>query len=108
MIEAILSPQVIALGAAVSWVSALILVYFARRSRPPVLVLTERAVVAVIISGFLTVYAVVATNTNLDYAIFHFEVGRDLLRLGALTLSAIAPVWVVLWYTGHLNDGNGS
>jgi hypothetical protein len=108
MTEAILSPTVIALGAAVSWVSAAILVYFAFRSRPRVLVLTERAVVAVILSGFLTVYTVVALNTNLDYAFFPFEVARDLLRLGVLLMSAIAPVWVVLWFTGHLSDGNGS
>lgn len=105
MIDAILSPEVIALGAVISWVSAVSLVWAARHAKPRVGALTERAIIAVLISTFLTMYAFVAWNTNAGYPLFDFDAGLRLLRGLVLLLSLVSPLWLVLWLTGRLGDG---
>lgn len=106
MTDGILSPGVIALGALVSWCSAFGLLYAADHAKPPVGALTERAVIAVVISLFLTMYALVAGNTDAGFAWFPFEQGVAILRVGALALSLVGPTWLVLWWTGRLGDGS--
>jgi hypothetical protein len=105
VIDAILSPGVIALGALVSWFSAISLVWAARHAKPRIGALTERAIIAVLISTFLTVYAFVAWNTNAGYPLFDFEAGLRLLRGLVLLLSLVSPLWLGLWLTGRLGDG---
>lgn len=105
VIDAILSPGVIALGALVSWLSAIGLSVAAYTATPRVGALTERAVIAVLISAFLTLYALVAANTEGGFVLFPFEESVRFLRVGVLLLAGIGPVWLVLWATGNLGDG---
>lgn len=98
-------PVFIAIGAIVSWLSAIGLCWAAYLAKPRVGALTERAVLALGISAFLTVYALVAANTTSGYLWFPFEDGVTLLRVAALGLSLVAPIWLVLWWTDNLGDG---
>ena len=104
-IDAILSPGTIAIGAAVSWLSTAGLVYAAVKADPPIGALTERAVVAFLISTFLTLYVLVAINTHLGFAVIPFEGVVRLLRVAVLSLALVGPAWLVLWWRGRLGDG---
>lgn len=98
-------PVLIVIGAVVSWLSAIGLVYAASIASPKVGALTERAILGLIISAFLTVYAFVAYNTESGFEFFPFESTVALLRIAVLGLSMVAPVWLLLWWTGRLGDG---
>jgi hypothetical protein len=97
-------PWLIAAGALISWLSAIGLVIAARSAQPRVTALTERAVVAVVISVFLTMYAFFAYNTQLGFALLPAGDALWLLRVGVLGLSFIGPAWLLLWATGRLVD----
>ncbi|HEY6568594.1 MAG TPA: hypothetical protein VI341_13845 [Actinomycetota bacterium] len=100
--DGLISPAVIALGAIVSWLSALGLIAAARSANPRVNALTERAVIAVVISIFLTIYVFIAANTEAEFAMLPPEATIRLLRIAVLGLSFIGPAWLVLWATGRL------
>ena len=105
MIDAILSPGVIGLFALIAWVSAFILLRAAFRADPPVGALTERAVIALVIAVFLTLYAIVASNTNFGLGVFTPDGARRIIRAAVIVLGLVPVAWVVLWLTGHLGEG---
>lgn len=106
MNDLLVAPSLIALGALVSWLSAIGLVWAAWTARPRVIALVERAVIAVLLSLFLTVYVVIAYNADNGNVLFTVEASRRVVRLTVLGLSLIAPVWLGLWLSGRLGDGS--
>lgn len=102
MTDGLISPTVIAAGAILSWLSAIGLLVAAHTAVPRVNALTERAIVAVIISAFLTLYALVAANTAAGFTWLGPEDALRLLRIGVVGLSFVGPAWLLLWLTGRL------
>lgn len=102
VVDGLLSPPVIAVTAFAAWVSAVVLVRAARHARPSVGALTERAVIAVLIAVMLTIYAVVAANTDIGSSLFDQDTGRRFVRLVVVMVGAIPVVWCYLWLRGRL------
>ena len=88
----------------VAWIAALVLVRAARRAH--IGALTERAVAAVIIAGFGTLWAIVRTAQLLGLA--EHDAMVTIIRVGVLVLLTIPVGWAVLYVTGRLGDnGDG-
>jgi hypothetical protein len=104
IVDTILSPGVIAIAAVVSWVSALTLLWASGRADPRVNALNERAWIAVLLSLFLTVYAIVSLNSEIDFALILRDDARRIVRLGVIVLGVIGPTWLFMWWTGRLGD----
>lgn len=84
-----------------AWLSAIILVYLAWGAK--VGALTERAVIAVGIAAFGTVYSLAAYNT--DYAqIIPAETVKFLVRISVVFLLLLPVWWTILYATGRLGD----
>jgi hypothetical protein len=87
---------------AIAWLSAVILLALARRSH--VGALTERALIAVAIALFGTVYSIVIYDSSVT-DILPFEAARVLLRAVVVLLLLLPVYWTVLYFTGRLGDG---
>jgi hypothetical protein len=83
-----------------AWVSASILVR-AARVRPHIAVLTERAIVAVGIAVFGTIYAVVVVNGEFNL-VFDMEASIVVVRIGVVALLALPAYWSWAYTTGRL------
>jgi len=88
-----------------AWVSVLILVRAARREH--IGALTERAVVAVVIAIFGTVYSGVVANAEVA-RLFDTQSMVVLVRFGVIVLLLLPIYWTLLYLTGRLgDDGKG-
>jgi hypothetical protein len=83
-----------------AWVSASVLVR-AARVRPHIAVLTERAVVAVGIAVFGTVYALVVINGEFGL-VLDIEASIVAVRLGVVILLSLPAYWSWAYATGRL------
>jgi hypothetical protein len=88
-----------------AWACAVFLVWKAWGAR--IGALTERAIVAIGLSIFGTIYSAAVYNTDiaqwLDNAVVKFWV-----RLGVVALLFLPIIWAALYLTGHLgDDGHG-
>ena len=63
--------------------------------KPRIGALTERAVIALIISAFLTAAAVLVLNTATDRGLFGLEVARLVFRLASLAIGFVPLAWLV-------------
>lgn len=96
-------PATIVVLTIVAWTCAVVLVRAAWGA--DIGALTERAIVAVGIAGFGTVYSLVVTNTELGQPVAHdFTVFA--VRLCVIGLLLIPPVWLFLYARRRLG-GNG-
>lgn len=86
----------------VAWLCAMFLVWIARGAR--VGALSERAVVAVGIAAFGTLYSLAVYNTEFG-RILDNEIVRNAVRVGVSLLLLLPVVWVVLYLTGRLGGG---
>jgi len=98
-IEHVLALLIIPL-AVYAWVSASILVR-AARIRPHIAVLTERAIVAVGIAVFGTIYAIVVINGEFRLAL-DVEASIVAVRLGVVILLSLPAYWSWAYATGRL------
>lgn len=81
----------------VGWPSTVILIRAALR-RPRIAALTERAVVAVILSTTVTIYAVLTLNTENGYPLFGSDIGRAIVRVFMIVLGLIPVLWAALYF----------
>jgi len=96
----------IALGALTiaSWASTFLLVRAARRP-PHIGALTERAVIAVILSAFGTICVVLVLNTDTGQGFIAVDLARVLFRFSLFAFLLIPCVWLGLYVTNRLGDG---
>lgn len=105
MIELVLAGAILPL-AVFAWMSAAILIIAARR-RPNIGALTERAVVAVGIASFGTIYSVVVVNSEV-VRLFDLGVAVVVVRLAVVGLLCLPAFWSFAYITGRLgDDGKG-
>jgi len=92
-----LLPVAVVLLTIVSWISTAILVRHALH-KPRVGALTERAILAVIISitGTLSIVVLVVATGEMS------EPARNVLRLAMLALLGVPSYWTYLYYSGRL------
>lgn len=91
----------------ISWVSAFVLVR-AALPRPRIGALTERAIIAVVIALFVTVYALAALNTDAHFPFFDTDTVRFIVRIFVVILGLLPAWWTFLWLTGRLGEsGHG-
>jgi hypothetical protein len=83
-----------------AWVSASILVR-AARIRPHIAVLTERAIVAVGIAVFGTIYAIVVINAEMGLWL-DIDASVVAVRLGVVVLLSLPAYWSWAYATGRL------
>jgi hypothetical protein len=93
----------IAIGCLVvaSWLSSGLLVRHAL-VRPRIGALTDRAIIAVIISIFGTVSVLLTLNTDTGWAFFAVDVARATFRLSVLALLFVPVMWLALYLTDRL------
>ena len=70
--------------------------------RPRIPPLTERAIAGIVISSFVTVYGLVASNTDAGFLTFDAEAAKTLVRFLVLVVGLLPIVWGVLYVTGRL------
>jgi len=80
----------------IDWIATGVLVILAVQ-RPRIAFLTERAVIAVVVSGVTTVYGLVALNTQLGFPIFDADTAKVIVRLAIVVLGAAPIVWLALY-----------
>lgn len=102
MIEPILTALVFAL-VPVTWLSTGILVVYAYQ-RPRIGALTERAVIAVMISLLITASAVLVLNTALGRTLFDADLARIIFRVSLLGIGLVPAAWLVLFLTKRLGQ----
>ncbi len=83
----------------IGWTSAVILVR-AARVPPAIASLNERALAAVIIAAFTTLYAIVVVNTDVLHT-FNQDAIRTVLRLSVVVLGLVPVRWVFLYISGR-------
>lgn len=101
-LEGLLTGLVFAL-VPVTWLSTGILAVFAVQ-RPRIGALTERAVIALMISLLITSGAVLALNTVLGRALFDADMARIVFRVSLLGIGLVPAAWLVLFVTNRLGE----
>lgn len=105
MIELVLAGVIVPL-AVFAWVSAVVLIVAARK-RPNIGALTERAVVAVGIALFGTLYSAVVLNNEV-VRLFDSGSAVIVVRLAVVGLLCLPAFWSFAYITGRLgDDGKG-
>lgn len=90
-----------------AWTSTLILAYFASR-KPRIGALTERTVIAVIISVIGTISCLLVLNTDQGRPYFDRDTASLLFRSAMLLLLLVPTGWLVLFFAGRLGrSGKG-
>lgn len=101
-VEALLSGLVFAL-VPVTWLSTGILAVFAVQ-RPRIGALTERAVIALMISLLITASAILVLNTVLGRTLFDAEVARIIFRVSLLGIGLVPAAWLYLFFSNRLGQ----
>lgn len=84
-----------------SWLSTILLVR-AALVKPRIGALTDRAIIATIISAFGTVSMLLVVNTETGAGFLALDVARATFRLSLLALLLVPVVWLVLFLTDKL------
>ena len=87
--------------ALIGWVFTAILAR-AAWIRPRIPPLSERAIAGTVISSFVTVYGLVASNTDAGFFSFDASDAKAIVRLLVLVVGLLPIVWGVLYLSGHL------
>jgi hypothetical protein len=87
-----------------AWASTVLLVR-AALVRPHIGALTERAVIAVLLSAFGTVCVVLVWNSDSGQALFAIDAARILFRVCLFGLLLVPTIWIVLYATNRLGHG---
>lgn len=100
MIESILTGLVFVL-VPVTWLSTGLLVMFAWQ-KPRIGALTERAMIAIVISLLITASAILVLNTLSGQALFPAETARLIFRASLLGVGLVPAAWLVMYATNRL------
>lgn len=84
-----------------SWVSTVLLIKAAIIT-PRIGALSDRAIIASIISAFGSVSMLLVLNTETGGAFFALDVARAISRLSLLALLLVPVLWLVLFITDRL------
>lgn len=84
-----------------SWASTFLLIK-AAVIKPRIGALTDRALIATIISAFGTVSMLLVINTETGAAFFALDVARATFRVSVLALLLVPVLWIVLFLTDRL------
>lgn len=87
-----------------AWGSTLLLVSRAIR-RPYIGALVERSLIALLISVYVTLGAVITYNRETGYALFDIELARALFIASLFGLAVIPIVWLLLFGSNRLGGG---
>ena len=104
MSAAALTPLAIALTIA-AWCSLVVLTHAALQ-KPRIGALSERAFIAFIIAVLGTVACTLAINTDAGRPWFGAEAASMLFRLSIIAVLAVPSIWLALWVTGRLGQGD--
>lgn len=74
--------------------------------RPRIGALTERAFIAFIIAVLGSVACAIAVNTDSGRPWFDAATASLLFRLAIIAVLAVPTLWLVLWLTGRLGQGD--
>jgi hypothetical protein len=80
----------------IDWTAAILLLLLARQE-PHIDFLTERAAIAVVTAIMTTVYALVALNTQLDFAVLDRDVALVVVRSAVIFLGLMPIFWLLLF-----------
>lgn len=84
-----------------SWLSTILLVNAAMQ-RPRIGALTERAVIAVVLSALGTVAVVLRINGDTGYALFPIDAARIIFGITVLGLLLTPCLWLLLYLSNRL------
>jgi hypothetical protein len=80
----------------VDWTATVILMRLTRRERG-LTFLTERTFAALMLSGFTTLYALVALNTQLNFIVFDRLGAQEAVRIGVIILGCGPIIWLIAY-----------
>jgi len=87
-----------------AWGSTLLLGRKAIR-RPYIGALVERALIALLISVYVTLGTLLTWNRETGYALFDIEIARSLFTANLFGLAMVPTLWLLLFGTNRLGRG---